>query len=108
MNSNSVRNANRYQPGYRVIDDFADRISFFPCNRSDPKERELHLGKLDYLYQNVLKQPNSIVTDASFKPNKSLQAVSVAHGWRKGTQVISSKAAFGNITAPNAELVAIR
>ena len=108
MNSNSVRNANRYQPGYRVIDDFADRISFFPCNRSDPKERELHLGKLDYLCQNVLEQPNSIVTDASVKPNKSLQAVSVAYGWRKGTQVISSKAAFGNITAPNAELVAIR
>ena len=98
------------QPGYRVIDNFTDRISFFPCNRSDPKERELHLSKLDYLCQNVLKQPNSIVvvTDASVKPNKSLQAVSVAYGWRKGIQVISSKAAFGNITTPNAELVASR
>jgi len=65
-----------------VIDDFADRISFLPCNRSDPKERELHLSKLDYLCQNVLEQPNSIVvvTDASVKPNKSLQAVSVTYG----------------------------
>ena len=98
------------QPGYRVIDDFADRIFFFPCNRNDSKERELHLNKLDYLCQNALEQPNSIVvvTDASVKPNKSFQAVSVTYGWCKGIQVISSKAAFGSITAPNAKLVAIR
>jgi len=90
-----------------VIDDFADHISFFPCNRSDPKERELYLSKLAYLCQNALEQPNSIVvvTDASIKPNKSLQAASIVYGWRKDIQVISSKAAFGNIT--DAELVAI-
>ena len=65
-----------------MIDDFADRISFFLCNRSDSKERELHLNKLDYLCQNALEKPNSIVvvTDASVKRNKSLKAVSVACG----------------------------
>jgi len=42
------------------------------------------------------------------KPNRSLHAVSVTYGWQKGIQVISSKAASGNITAPNAELEAIR
>jgi len=40
--------------------------------------------------------------------NRSLQAVSITYGWRKGIQVILSKAAFGNIITLNAELVAIR
>ena len=55
-----------------MIDDFADCISFFPCNRNDSKERELHLNKLDYLCQNGLEQPNLIIviTDASVKPNR--------------------------------------
>jgi len=67
-----------------VIDNFADRISF-PLT-------ELHLSKLDYLCLSALEQPNFIVvvTDTSVKPNKSLQAVSVAYGWRKDIQVISS------------------
>jgi len=33
---------------HRVVDDFADQISFFSCNRN-PKERELHISRLDYL-----------------------------------------------------------
>ena len=49
-----------------------------------------------------------VVTDASVIPSRHMQAVSAAHIWNLGQQVLFSKAPAGRTTAPDAELFAIR
>ena len=49
-----------------------------------------------------------VVTDASVIPSRRMQAVSAAHIWNLGQQVLSFKAPAGRKTASDAELFAIR
>ena len=49
-----------------------------------------------------------VTTDTSVIPPRNMQAVSVAHFWRLGEQVLSSKALAGRATALDAELFTIR
>ena len=49
-----------------------------------------------------------VVTDASVIPSRHMQAVSAAHIWNLGQQVLFSKAPAGRTTTPDAELFAIR
>ena len=72
------------QPGYRVIDDFADQISFYPCKNDLNKDREL-----DHLCLSALEQPNST---GHYRLYQLLMV---------GIQVISSKAASGDIQMQN-------
>jgi len=64
----------------------------------------------DQLCHEASSDPSTlvVVTDASVIPPRNMQAVSAAHFWRLGVQVLSSKAPARRATALDAELFAIR
>ena len=97
-------------PGCRLLDNFPDHISFHPCDRSNGHTHKLQFDTLDRLCHEVSSNPSTLVvaTDASVIPPRNMQAVSVAHFWRLGEQVSSSKALAGRATALDAELFAIQ
>ena len=79
------------------------------CDRSNGHTRKLQFDALDRLCHEASSDPSILVvaTDASVIPPRNMQAVSVAHFWRLGEQVSSSKAPIGRATALDAELFAI-
>ena len=97
-------------PGYRLLDNFPDHISFHPCDRSNGCTCKLQFDALDRLCYEASSNPLTLVvaTDASVIPPRNMQAVSVAYFWRLGEQVLSSKAPAGRATALDAELFAIQ
>ena len=84
-------------PGCRLLDSFPDCISFHPCNCSSLNDRNTHLESLGCLCLEASSFPSTlvVVTDASAIPPRNMQAISVAHFWRLGHQVSSSKAPAG-------------
>ena len=96
-------------PGCRLLDNFPDHVSFHPCDRSNGRTRKLQFDALDRLCHEVFSNPSTLVvaTDAGVIPPRNMQAVSVAHFWKLGEQVSSSKAPAGRATALDAELSAI-
>ena len=97
-------------PGCRLLDSFPNYISFYPCNCSSLRDCKTHLQSLDCLCLEASSSPSTlvVVTDASVIPSRRMQAVSAAHIWNLGQQVLSFKAPAGRKTAPDAELFAIR
>jgi len=97
-------------PGYRLLDNFPDRVFFYPCDRSNESFRTSHLRALDWLHHETSSDPSTlvVVTDASIISPRNMQAVSTAHFWRLGVQVSLSKAPAGQATVLDAELFAIR
>ena len=85
-------------------------MSFHPCNRSSLNDCNTHLESLDHFCLETSSSSSTLVviTDASAIPPRNMQAVSAAHIWNLGQQVLSSKAPAGRTTAPDAELFAIR
>ena len=98
------------RPGCRLLNNFSDHISFHPCDHSNGCTRKLQFDALDCLCHEASFNLLTLVvaTDASVISPRNMQAVSVAHFWRLGEQVSSSKASAGRATAPDAELFAIR
>ena len=96
--------------GCRLLDSFSDCISFYLYNCSSLSNCKTHLQSLDRLCLEVSSSPSTlvVVTDASVIPSRHMQAVSAAHIWNLGQQVLSSKTPASRITAPDAELFAIR
>ena len=96
-------------PGCRLLDNFPDYVSFHPCDRSNGRTRKLQFDALDRLCHEASSDPLTLVvaTDASVISPRNMQAVSVAHFWRLGGQVSSSKAPAGQATALDTELFAI-
>jgi len=84
-------------PGCRLLDNFPDHVSFHPCNRSNGHTHKLQFDALDRLCHEASSDPSTLVvaTDASVIPSRNMQAVLVAHFWRLGEQVSSSKAPVG-------------
>ena len=97
------------RPGCRLLDNFPDHVSFHLCDHSNGRTRKLQFDALDRLCQEAFSDPSTLVvaTDASVIPPRNMQAVSVAHFWRLGEQVSSSKAPTGRATALDAKLFAI-
>ena len=97
-------------PGCRLLDNFLDHVSFHPCDRSNGRTHKLQFDTLDRLCHEASSDPPTLVvaTNASVIPPRNIQAVSVAHFWRLGEQVSSSKVPAGRATALDAELFAIR
>jgi len=97
-------------PGCRLLDNFPDHVSFYPCDCSNGHTRKLQFDALDRLCHEASSDPSTLVvaTDASVIPSRNMQAVLVAHFWRLGEQMSSSKAPTGQATALDAELFAIR
>jgi len=91
------------RPGYRLLDNFPDHVSFHPCDRSNGRT-------LDRLCHEASADPSTLIvaTDASVIPPRNMQAISVAHFWRLGEQVLLSKVLAGRATALDVELFAIR
>ena len=85
------------------------KLFFHPCDCSNGYTRKLQFDALDQLCYEVSSDPSTLVvaTDASVIPPRNMQAVSVAHFWRLGEQVSSSKAPAGRAIALDAELFAI-
>jgi len=98
------------RPGYRLLDNFPDHVSFHPCDRSNGHTHKLQFNALDQLCHEASSDPSTLVvaTDASMIPPRNMQTVSVVHFWRLGEWVSSSKAPIGRATALDAELFAIR
>ena len=86
------------RPGCRLLDNFPDHVSFHPCDCSNGRTRKLQFDALDRLCHEASSDPSTLVvaTDASVIPPRNMQAVSVAHFWRLGEQVSSSKAPAGH------------
>jgi len=97
------------RPGCRLLNNFPDQVFFHPCDCSNGYTRKLQFDALDRLCYEVSSDPSTLVvaTDASVIPPRNMQAVSVAHFWRLGEQVLSSKAPAGRAIALDAELFAI-
>ena len=97
-------------PDYRLLNSFPECISFYPCNCSSLNDHNAHLESLDCLCLETSSFSSTlvVVTDASAIPPRSIQAVSAAHFWRLGYQMLSSKASAGRTTASDAKLFAIR
>ena len=97
-------------PGCRLLDSFPNYISFYPCNCSSLRDCKTHLQSFDRLCLEASSSSSTlvVVTDASVIPSRRMQAVSAAHIWNLGQQVLSFKAPAGRKTAPDAELFAIR
>ena len=98
-------------PGCRLLDSFPDRILFHPCNHSSLNNRNTHLESLDRLCLEASSSFSStpiVVTDTSAISSRNMQAISAAHFWRLGHQVLSSKTPASRTTALDAELFAIR
>jgi len=81
------------RPGCRLLDNFPDYVSFHPCDRSNGRTRKLQFDALDRLCHEASSDPLTLVvaTDASVISPRNMQAVSVAHFWRLGEQVLLSK-----------------
>ena len=92
------------------MNNFPDHVSFHPYDHSNGCTRKLQFNALDQLCHEASSDPSTLVvaTDASVIPPRNMQAVSVAHFWRLGEQVSSSKAPAGRATALDAELFAIQ
>ena len=97
-------------PGCRLLDSFPNHISFYPCNCSSLRDCKTHLQSLDHLCLEASSSSSTlvVVTDASVILSRCMQAVSAAHIWNLGQQVLSFKAPAGRTTAPDAKLFAIR
>jgi len=78
-------------------------------DRSNGRTRKLQFDALDRLCHEASSDPSTLVvaTNASVIPPRNMQAVSVAHFWRLGEQVLLSKVLTGRATALDAELFAI-
>jgi len=98
------------RPGCRLLDNFPNHVSFYLCDCSNGCTRKLQFDALDRLCHEASSDPSTLVvaTDTSVIPSRNIQAVSVAHFWKLGEQVLSSKALAGRATALDAELFAIR
>jgi len=96
-------------PGCRLLDNFSDHVSFYPCDCSNGCTHKLQFDALDQLCHKAFSDLSILVvaTDASVIPPRNMQAVSVAYFWRLGEQVLSSKVPAGRATALDAELFAI-
>ena len=97
-------------PGYRLLDNFPDHVSFHPCDCSQESFCKAYLEALDHLCHRASSDFSTlvVVTNASVIPPRNMQAVSAMHFWRLGEQVLSSKAPVGRTIALDAELFAIR
>ena len=62
------------RPGYRLLDNFPDRVSFHPCDRSNESFRTSHLRALDCLCHETSSDPSMlvVVTDASVIPPRNM------------------------------------
>jgi len=97
-------------PGCRLLDNFPDHISFHPCDHSNGHTCKLQFNTLNQLCHEASFDLSTLVvaTDASAIPPRNMQAVSVAHFWRLGEQVLLSKAPARRAPALDAELFAIQ
>jgi len=96
-------------PGYRLLDNFPDYVSFHPYDRFNRCTHKLQFNTLDRLYHEAFSNLSTLVvtTDASVIPPRNMQAVSVAHFWRLGEQMLLFKVPIEQATALDIELFAI-
>jgi len=68
-------------PGYRLLDNFPDYVSFHPCDHSNGCTHKLQFNALDQLCHEASSDPSTLVvtTDTSVIPPRNMQAVLVAH-----------------------------
>ena len=106
----SIHSTLRYTQDVGCWTTFLTMSLSIPVTRSNGRTRKLQFDALDRLCHEASSDPSTLVvaTDASVIPPRNMQAVSVAHFWRLGEQVSSSKAPAGQATALDAELFAIR
>ena len=94
----------------RLLDNFSNHNFFHPCNCSSLRDCKTHLQSLDHLCLKASFSPSTlvVVTNVSIILSRCIQAVSAAHIWNLGQQVLSFKAPAGRTTTANAKLFAIR
>jgi len=94
--------------GCRLLDNFSDHVLFYPCDRSKGSTIKAHFQALDCLHHEASTDPSTliIVTDLSVISPRNMQAVSAAHFWRLGEQMLSSKAPVGYSAALDTALCA--
>ena len=68
-------------PGYRLLDNFPDHVSFYPCDHSNGYTCKLQFNILDRLCHEAFSDLLTLVvtTDATVIPPRNMQAISVAY-----------------------------
>ena len=61
-------------PGYRLLNNFSDCVSFYPCDCSKKSTIKVHFQALDYLQHKASTDPSTlvVVTDASVIPPRNI------------------------------------
>ena len=101
------------RPGFRLMDRFAAQVSFDDFTINMEEERlsvQNRKDQLDALIDELKDQENAVYcgTDASLPDNPRHQAASAYLIYRQDTLVHSARYVAGRVTAPDAELFAIR
>jgi len=99
--------ADEARPGYRLMDSHTGSIQFESLDSKDLGEQ---LAFVESWFAKANDSPGwvAVATDASVRPEHTWQAVSAARIWYGGAFRRKARRAAGRVTAPDAELYAIR